>query len=261
MKPRSGEYLKAARTRLDSARSLAKSDPSTSLSAAYYAALYSARAALSEHDVQARSHRGAWHEFRLRFVIDGPIDAELATEMQRLQAEREQADYDAAEIPPAVADAAIDAVDRFILTWLRRSKERCDGEPGAGSRRCADRAGAGSVLPRELRPRVVLELVLMIPDLVTDADAAIEASARPGSSPITAASAACSGAVYRMLEVEVAANAVYAWAAREVIARRVGEHGTDGPRSGLTARMTRASRAKRHDQQILCANARARGPT
>jgi hypothetical protein len=33
---------------------------------------------------------------------------------------------------------------------------------------------------------------------------------------------------YRMLEVEVAANAVYAWAAREVVGRRVGEHATDG---------------------------------
>jgi hypothetical protein len=34
---------------------------------------------------------------------------------------------------------------------------------------------------------------------------------------------------YRMLEVEVAANAAYAWAAREVVARRVGEHAADGP--------------------------------
>jgi hypothetical protein len=32
-----------------------------------------------------------------------------------------------------------------------------------------------------------------------------------------------------MLEVEVAANAVYAWAAREIVARRVGEHAADGP--------------------------------
>ncbi|MBA3327623.1 MAG: HEPN domain-containing protein [Solirubrobacterales bacterium] len=114
MKPRSAAYLDAARVRLRSAHTLARSDPSTALSTAYYAALYVARAALSEHDVQSRSHRGAWHEFRQRFVIDGPIDADLATEMQRLQAEREQADYDAAEIPAADADAAIAAVERFI---------------------------------------------------------------------------------------------------------------------------------------------------
>lgn len=114
MKPRSAEFLAAARTRLASARRLADADPATCLSAAYYAALYAARAALSEHDVQARTHRGAWHEFRQRFVSSGPIDAELATDMQRLQAEREQADYDAAEIPLEDAKAAVAAAERFI---------------------------------------------------------------------------------------------------------------------------------------------------
>ncbi len=114
MKARSREYLDAARRRLRSARRLASDDPATCLSTAYYAALYAARAALSEQDVQARSHRGAWHEFRQRFVVDGPIDAALATDLQRLQAEREQADYDAAEIAPDDARAALDAAERFI---------------------------------------------------------------------------------------------------------------------------------------------------
>ncbi len=113
MKARSREYLDAARRRLRSARRLAIHDPATCLSTAYYAPLYAARAALSEQDVQARSHRGAWHEFR-RFVVDGPIDAALATDLQRLQAEREQADYDAAEIAPDDARAALDAAERFL---------------------------------------------------------------------------------------------------------------------------------------------------
>jgi uncharacterized protein (UPF0332 family) len=99
VKSRSAEYLDAARGRLRSAQTLVDVDPSAALSTAYYAALYAARAALSEHDVQARSHRGAWHEFRERFVIDGPIDTELASAMQRLQAEREHADYDAVASP------------------------------------------------------------------------------------------------------------------------------------------------------------------
>ena len=110
MKARSREYPDAARRRLRSARRLASDDPATCLSTAYYAA----RAALSEQDVQARSHRGAWHEFRQRFVVDGPIDAALATDLQRLQAEREQADYDAAEIAPDDARAALHASERFI---------------------------------------------------------------------------------------------------------------------------------------------------
>jgi uncharacterized protein (UPF0332 family) len=114
VKARSREYLDAARRRLGSARLLAADDPAACLSTAYYAALYAARAALSEQDIQARSHRGAWHEFRQRFVLDGPIDAALATDLQRLQAEREQADYDAAEIAPEDAHAALSAVERFI---------------------------------------------------------------------------------------------------------------------------------------------------
>jgi len=114
MKERSTEYLDAARRRLLIARRRADDDPATSLSIAYYAALYAARSALSEQDVQPRTHRGTWHEFRQRFVIDGPIDVALATELQRLQAEREGADYDATEIALDDAFAAIAAADRFI---------------------------------------------------------------------------------------------------------------------------------------------------
>lgn len=116
MKPRTREYLDAATARLQSARTLADADPPTALSTAYYAALYAARAALSEHDVQARSHRGAWHAFRERFVVDGPVDTDLAATMQRLQADREQADYDAVLIPAERAHAAIAAVERFVAT-------------------------------------------------------------------------------------------------------------------------------------------------
>ena len=57
---------------------------------------------------------------------------------------------------------------------------------------------------------------------------------------------------YRMLEVEVAANAVYAWAAREVIARRTGEHGTDGPAYAEAIRLqTQALRYRAHDKLML----------
>jgi uncharacterized protein (UPF0332 family) len=72
-------------------------DPSTALGSAYYAMLgcYGARAALSERGVHAKTHRGAWHEFRRVFVKSGELDAELAASVQGDPAEREQADYDA----------------------------------------------------------------------------------------------------------------------------------------------------------------------
>jgi uncharacterized protein (UPF0332 family) len=89
-------------------------DPSTALSAAYYAMLYGARAALSERGSSAKTHRGTWHEFRSSFVEDGSIDADLAAEVQKIQPEREQADYDAWSAPAEEARRAIKLADRFL---------------------------------------------------------------------------------------------------------------------------------------------------
>lgn len=89
-------------------------DPSTALSAAYYAVLYAARAALSERELYAKTHRGAWHEFRREFVETGKVDPVLATAVQKLQPEREQADYDAWEPPSAEARRAIEIAGAFL---------------------------------------------------------------------------------------------------------------------------------------------------
>lgn len=114
MSPRSSEFLEAARRRLAAAEVAVGEDPSTALSAAYYAMLYGARAALSERGASAKTHRGTWHEFRVMFVEDGTIDAELAAEAQKLQPEREQADYDAWSAPAEEAQRAIALADRFL---------------------------------------------------------------------------------------------------------------------------------------------------
>lgn len=114
MNARSAEFLATAQQRLRTAATIADADPAAALSAAYYAALYAARGALSEQDVQARTHRGTWHEFRRRFVLDGTVPETIATEILRLQSVREQADYDAAQIPAEQAHAAIDAVRAFV---------------------------------------------------------------------------------------------------------------------------------------------------
>lgn len=65
------------------------------VSAAYYAMLYAARAALSEDDENARTHRGTWNAFRLRYVITDAFDAALFTLAQHAQAAREGGDYEA----------------------------------------------------------------------------------------------------------------------------------------------------------------------
>ena len=114
MSPRSSEFLQAARRRLAAAEVAANEDPSTALSAAYYAMLYGARAALSERDSSAKTHKGTWHEFRSAYVESGAIDAGLAAEVQKIQPEREQADYDAWSAPPEEAQRAIELGRRFL---------------------------------------------------------------------------------------------------------------------------------------------------
>lgn len=114
MSPRSSEFLEAAQRRLAAAEVAVEQDPSTALSAAYYAMLYGARAALSEQDTSARTHRGAWHEFRSAFVESGKIDAALAAEVQKIQPEREQADYDAWSAPAEEAQRTIELAHRFL---------------------------------------------------------------------------------------------------------------------------------------------------
>lgn len=104
----------AAKRRLAAAEASVAADPSGALSAAYYAMLYSARAALSERETTARTHRGTWHEFREAFVESGEIDEALTTEAQKLQPEREQADYEAWFAPVEEAQRAIRVAYRFL---------------------------------------------------------------------------------------------------------------------------------------------------
>ena len=92
------------------------------LSGAYYAMLYAIRAALSERDVYAKTHRGAWNEFG-RFVATGEFDGDLVAAAQRVQSQREDADYDAWLVPRDEAAAR----DR-----ARRDVRRRDRAPARG---------------------------------------------------------------------------------------------------------------------------------
>lgn len=72
MSPRSAELLAAAREALRGAQGALDADaPARAASAAYYAMLYAARAALSEQDANAKTHRGTWQLFKESFVSGG----------------------------------------------------------------------------------------------------------------------------------------------------------------------------------------------
>jgi uncharacterized protein (UPF0332 family) len=112
--PRSEEYLDSAVARLATAQAALSLDPASTVSLAYYAAIYAARGALSERDRYAKTHKGTWHLFSEEFVTAGPFDRKLAGAAASLQRQREAADYDAARLSESDAAAALDIAERFV---------------------------------------------------------------------------------------------------------------------------------------------------
>lgn len=124
MSPRSVEFMDQARDRAATAREiLASGHLEAAVSAAYYAMLYAARAALSESDEHARTHGGTWHLFHDRYVTTGAFDQHLHAMAQGAQRTREEGDYeaitpdreDAERIVTGAADY-IAAVERMLET-------------------------------------------------------------------------------------------------------------------------------------------------
>lgn len=104
MSPRSEEFIDQARDRLAMAREvLAAGHREGAVSAAYYSMLYAARATLSEDDENARTHRGMWNLFRIKYVTTDAFDAALFTTAQHAQVAREGGDYSA--VTPSEEDA------------------------------------------------------------------------------------------------------------------------------------------------------------
>ena len=115
MSPRSEEFMAMARDRLALAAAAVEiGHPEGAVSAAYYAMLYAARAALSEHDRNAKTHSGTWSLFREVFVLPGRFQPELADAAKAIQRLREDADYDAASIPADDANDVIALARRFV---------------------------------------------------------------------------------------------------------------------------------------------------
>lgn len=106
--------MASAGERLAMARVLVAEFPSGVVGAVYYAMLYAARAALSEEELNAKTHRGTWRLFKEIFVVSGRFDRELFDAAQRAQALREAADYDALVVSPEQASATLAEAERFV---------------------------------------------------------------------------------------------------------------------------------------------------
>jgi len=94
------------------------------VSAAYYSMLYAARAALSEQDEHARTHRGTWNLFRTRYVVTDAFEAELFTLAQHAQAAREGGDYEAVKPSSQETERYVSGAGDFIAAVERMLDER-----------------------------------------------------------------------------------------------------------------------------------------
>jgi uncharacterized protein (UPF0332 family) len=115
MSPRSEELMAVARERLEAAQALLERELwGPAVSDAYYAILYAARAALSERDRNAKTHRGTWAVFSEEFVTHGDFDVDLAREARATQEPREGVDYAAARVSRDEAQRIAGVADRFV---------------------------------------------------------------------------------------------------------------------------------------------------
>jgi uncharacterized protein (UPF0332 family) len=120
MSPRSQEFIEQARDRAVVAAQLLEGDHrEAAVSAAYYSMLYAARAALSEGDGHARTHRGTWNLFRTSYVVTDAFDADLFTLAQHAQAAREGGDYEAVRPSREEAERYVSGAGDFIAAVER----------------------------------------------------------------------------------------------------------------------------------------------
>lgn len=87
-------WLELAEMKLDHARQIFEIGLyDDTLSRAYYAMFYAAKAALLSEGVDLRRHSSAVTKFRKLFVITGRVDAEYLRYLGQAQSARERSDY------------------------------------------------------------------------------------------------------------------------------------------------------------------------
>lgn len=124
MSPRSEELAASARTWLASARaSLEQGFPESASGDSYYAILYAARAALSEADSNAKTHRGVWDLFFRLFVDSGRFERGVYAEARQIERVRLDAHYEAREVPAEEATEVVETAQRFVAGVERMLSE------------------------------------------------------------------------------------------------------------------------------------------
>jgi uncharacterized protein (UPF0332 family) len=113
--PRSSEYWEQAGELLRQAHhDLEGGFLGGAVTAAYYAMLNAANAALSEEARHAKTHKGVWTLFRQAFVLGGDLDGDLVTGAERAGELRADFDYKAAKVSEQDARDAVDVAERLM---------------------------------------------------------------------------------------------------------------------------------------------------
>jgi len=113
--PRSEELLASAREWLATAEAaLGSGFPGGAAAESYYAILYAARAALSEEDRHAKTHRGTWTLFGELFVQAGRFDRGLYRAARSAEERRLDVHYEAVAISDGEGQEALADARRFI---------------------------------------------------------------------------------------------------------------------------------------------------
>ena len=115
MSPRSEEYMDMAEEALQVARlALSSHHYADAVSRAYYAMLNAARAALSERDLYAKTHRGLWSLFSETFVKSGQLDSSWSKRIDQARILREGGDYGAKRPAPEAATNVVESAGEFV---------------------------------------------------------------------------------------------------------------------------------------------------
>lgn len=97
------------------------------VSRAYYAMLDAARAALSEHDLYAKTHKGTWMLLHKTFIEPGELDQIWSKRADRARELRQGGDYEAVRpSPEATAD---------VVAWAEEFVELIALKFGGGTQR------------------------------------------------------------------------------------------------------------------------------
>ena len=115
------EFVEEARRKLSVAKELLELDePKDSVSRAYYAMYFVARAALASEGSYPKTHAGVASDFGRLFVSTNKLPIELVKDLERARSYREESDYSpGSRVSRDAAEGILKKAEKFVDTIAR----------------------------------------------------------------------------------------------------------------------------------------------